>query len=145
MSIQADAEHDEPLQVWYATEMLLTAMDHACMRFAVRRDASGLTVVSPNGWSGDLKEFIRFRGCRDYSGNEDRPVPADLVWERLLKMAEMSDKEVSTGTIRLEQRIRYPYTEWTVGVQREGPDCLQLELTLERVDTSLPEPRRATH
>lgn len=137
MGTQADEEHGDPLHVWYAGEMLLTAMDHACMSFAVRRDASRLTVVSPNGWS-ELKEFIRFRGCRDYSGNEDKAVPVGPVWERLLTMADMSDKEVSTGTIRLEQRIRYPYTEWTVGVKREGPDCLQFELTLVRVDTSLP-------
>lgn len=140
MGSQSDQEHGDPLQVWYASELFLTAMDQACMRFAVRRDASGLTVVSPNGWSGELKEFIRFRGCRDYSGNEDKPVPADLVWDRLLTMADMSGEQVSTGTIRINQRQRYPYTDWTVTVRREGPNRLDFELSLDRVDRSLPKP-----
>lgn len=138
MSPQPDADPGEPLQVWYASELLLAAMDQACMKFAVRRDPSGLTVVSPNGWSGDLREFIRFRGCHDYSGNEDKPAPADLVWNRLLQMAGIGGAGGPSGTIRIEQRLRYPHTDWTVGLKREGPDCLQFELTLERVDTSLP-------
>ena len=140
MATQKGKEHGDPLHVWYASEMLLTAMDQACMGFAVRRDASGLTVVSPNGWSGDLKEFVRFRGCRDFSGNEDKPVPADLVWDRLLAMADMSGEQAPTGKIRINQRQRYPYTDWTVGVKRDGPDRLDFRLTLDRVDTSLPTP-----
>ena len=140
MEYQSDEEHGDPLHVWYASEMLLTAMDLACMRFAVRRDASGLIVECPNGTSWDFSRFICLRGCRDCSGNEDKPVPADLVWNRLLEMADMSGEQVSTGTIRTDQRMRYPYTDWTVGVKREGQDCLQFELALDRVDSSLPTP-----
>ena len=140
MSTRPGEGHGDPLHVWYASEMLLTAMDHACMRFAVRRDASGLTVVSPDGWSGDLKEFIRVRGCRDYSGNEDKPAPADLVWDRLLEMADMRGEHRPAGSLRLSQQQRYPYTDWTVRVRRDGPDRLDFELTLDRVDTSLPTP-----
>ena len=97
----------------------------------------------PNGTSWDLNTFVRLRGCRDYSGNEDKPVPAGPVWDRLLQMAGMSDGKNSAGTVRLELRARYPYTDWTAAVKREAPDRLGFELTLDRVDTSLPAPATA--
>ena len=143
MRAQTDEHGPEPLHVWYASNLFLTAMDLGILAFSLRRTAAGLVVATPEHGSGDLGSFVRCAPCRDRSGNDERAVPADRVWRRLLTMAGMRDARVSTGTIRIDTQVHYPYTEWTVQAKRRSSTRLDLTLTLERVILAVPAPARS--
>ncbi|OGV74361.1 MAG: hypothetical protein A3K19_27320 [Lentisphaerae bacterium RIFOXYB12_FULL_65_16] len=133
-------EQDDPLHVWYASTMFLTAMDMGFPAFSVSRTRAGIRVHVPGRGSGGLGEFVQCSTFRDCSGNGTKPVPVARVWSRLLEMADMADAGANAGTIRIKQRGRYPYTEWTIAVTRKAPHRLDFRLTLDRVDTSISKP-----
>lgn len=127
----------DPLHVWYASMMFLTAMDMGMLEFALCHYGDEL-VVEARDDSATLAEIVR-SGPRDASGNENRAVPVDLVWERLLTMAELTEPQAVKGRITWCRASRYPYTHWTIIVSRRKPDRLDFELILDRVETALPD------
>jgi len=64
-------------------------------------------------------------------------LPTAKIWERFLKMAGLTDPSLASGMIRIT-RGRFPPTEWTIKVKRDGPDKLDFSLSLDRVDTTMP-------
>jgi len=133
----AITDGEDPLHVWYASGLLAGAAELGLLEFELRR-GDGQLVVKGWGEAHSLPDFIRCCPSHDSSGNERKPVPVDLVWERLLRMAELTDSQAANGIIRFSLQGRYPYTHWRAAVSRSVPDRLRFELELDRVETVPP-------
>jgi hypothetical protein len=127
------AMEEDPLHVQYASYLLLIAADMGMLEFELcRREDEVLVESWGESWS--LPGFIQFGGHAGSLCTEWSTELADLVWERLLVMAELTDPEAMEGRIQLRLGTRYPSTHWNIAVSRLGPDRLGFELELDRVE-----------
>jgi hypothetical protein len=134
---EPEVEPDDPPEVQMASVLLLGAMETPYPRFSLQREGVDLLMTLPDG------DVAHVAGCLPSFPNGhlfaewDLPLPTAKIWERFLKMAGLTDPSLASGMIRIT-RGRFPPTEWTIKVKRDGPDKLDFSLSLDRVDTTMP-------
>lgn len=119
---------DDPLHVWFATAMLITAMDRAISEFELERTGSGLVVRLPDGTSAGLGSFV---AGMDSSENEKEAAPVELVWNRIRQMAGMQGEDAMAGNIRLCDRRQPQHENVSIDVRQEEPGRFAFKIVQE--------------
>jgi hypothetical protein len=133
-----EEDPDDPPEVRIVSILLLYAMGTPLPQFSLRREGVDLLMELPDGDCCHLARVLA--GCRggQHFADRDLSLLTDKIWERLLKMTGLTDPAATAGTTRVANNTDFPHTDWTVTVTREEPDKLDLSLSLDRVDTTMP-------
>ena len=124
--MSTEAQTDDPLHVQLATALLVSALDADLPQFGLRQAQSGLSVEMPDGSATELSRFIAEAHPFDLDFSE--PVPAQLVFDRLLEMGGIREDSSAAGQIRLRLNFREPVQEVILRVAAVDDTHLQFEV-----------------